>query len=79
MPAEFDEIHKVYVRMTEITDAILSHPKFRDVATHMLSGELLGLCHELGNAAAKLKIFTESMRHTDYALHQLWEDVLKTK
>lgn len=72
----FDEIHEIYIRMTEICEALLSHPLFRDVATDPLAGELLGQCNALGHEAAVLKILTLRVQANAPALHQIWLQTL---
>lgn len=78
---KFDEIHEIYIRMTEIWEAILAHPDFPSVATDPSAGpgELLGQCTAVGQEAAKLKILTAQLATSNPDLYKIWLDALAKK
>ena len=76
MDQSFDEIHRIYIRMSEISDALLSHPDFATVALRSAAGELLGLSNAVGQEAARLKVFTTKLMTSDPDLYRVWQDAL---
>lgn len=71
---QFDEIHRIYIRATELAERLLEHPRFRYVATDPITGELLGQINTVAHAAATLKILTGT--RLPPALQQIWREVL---
>src|SRR4051794_33374477 len=49
----FDEIHRIYIRMTELSERILTHQRLHDFASDPLLGEMLGTISQLGSDASK--------------------------
>lgn len=69
LPA-FRETHAVYLRSCEISERILSVG--RDLLLSPAAGELLGMVHEMGSAAARLQMFLLRLHNEDPRLIAMW-------
>lgn len=70
---EFQELHAVYARVTEVRDRLLHEAPAQ--FSNQLFAELLGRYAALGSQAAELLIFLRSrVKDFDGPLYQLWLD-----
>lgn len=71
---EFDEIHRIYIRMVELANRLLEHPQLGEFASDPLTCELLVQIQAVGQEAARLKILTTNRLPPGFGL--IWREIL---